>query len=108
GGATSGDGYFTIDNAGQITLTVAGLAAGAASNDFETAPNAFTHGVQARDAAGNWSAAVNVTLNVLDVADTVVPDTTAPTVGAGQSFNYAENSATGTVVGTAVASDNVA
>src|SRR5699024_5180170 len=75
GQTISADGYFSIDNAGQVTLTAAGLAAGTPSNDFETTPNSFTHGVQARDAAGNWSASANVTFNVLDVVDT---DTSAP------------------------------
>src|SRR5690606_6884041 len=49
GQTISSDGFFAIDSIGQLTLTAAGLAAGAASNDFETAPNSFTHGVQARD-----------------------------------------------------------
>lgn len=62
-------GYFAIDAAGKITLTEAGAAAAAASNDFETTPNAFTLGVVAKDAAGNTSAAANVTVNVTDVDD---------------------------------------
>lgn len=63
------DGFFAIDNTGKITLTAAGAAAGKASNDFETAPNAFTLGVVATDAAGNKSVATNVTLNVTNVDD---------------------------------------
>ena len=41
----------------------------------------------ARDAAGNWSAAVNVTLNVLDVADTAAPDTVIDTGPSGATNN---------------------
>ena len=59
-------GYFAINADGKITLTAAGAAVGAASNDFETAPNSFTLGVVAKDAAGNASAPVNVTINVTD------------------------------------------
>lgn len=68
---TSGDaaGLFAIDAAGNITQTAAGAALTAASNDFETTPNAFTLGVTATDAAGNVSAVTNVTLNVTDVDD---------------------------------------
>jgi len=69
GGAVSADGYFRIGSDGRITLTGDGLAARAASNDYETGPNSFTHAVQARDAAGNWSQAVSVTLEVTDVDD---------------------------------------
>ncbi|MBA4466407.1 hypothetical protein FHK98_13115, partial [Cylindrospermopsis raciborskii CS-506_A] len=37
-------GFFAISNSGVITLTAAGAAASAASNDFETNPNTFTLG----------------------------------------------------------------
>lgn len=66
--STSSDGYFSISNSGVVTITSTG-AAGAA-NDFETLPNSFTHSVQARDAAGNWSTGVNVTFTVTDVSET--------------------------------------
>lgn len=69
--STSADGFFSIGANGAVTLTAAGAAAGVASNDFETAPNSFTYGVQARDAAGNWSASTNVTFNLTDLSDTV-------------------------------------
>lgn len=74
-------GYFAIGADGKITLTAAGVAAAvaaegttaavpaAASNDFETGANSFTLGVVAKDAAGNASAPVNVTINVTDVDD---------------------------------------
>ncbi len=62
---TSADGFFTIANDGQISITPAGVA----SNDFETTPQSFTYGVQAIDVAGNMSPAVDITLNVTDVKD---------------------------------------
>ena len=64
------DGFFAISATGEITLTEAGVAADAASNDFETTPNTFTLGVVASDAKGNKSAAVDVVFNVTDVDDT--------------------------------------
>jgi large repetitive protein len=103
GTSTSTDGYFSINASGQISLTAAGALA--AANDFETSPNSFVQGVQARDAAGNWSTAVNVTLVVTDLDETV-PDTTAPIITPSQSFNYAENRTAGTVLGTVAASDD--
>jgi Ca2+-binding RTX toxin-like protein/methionine-rich copper-binding protein CopC len=72
-------GFFAIDAEGNITLTEAGAAAAAAANDFETAPNAFTLGVVATDAAGNESAAATVTISVTDVDDTA-PELVAATV----------------------------
>jgi hypothetical protein len=99
--ATSADGFFTISSAGVITLTAAGAAANAASNDYETAPNTFSPTVQAGNALAQWSTAVAVTINVLDVDDV------APVVTASQSFNYAENKTVGYVVGTVAATDNV-
>ena len=56
GTSTSADGFFSIDNAGVITITAAGVAAGVAQNDFETSPNSFSYDLQALDAAGNLSA----------------------------------------------------
>ncbi|WP_168559178.1 cadherin repeat domain-containing protein, partial [Rhizobacter sp. SG703] len=99
GTGTSADGYYSINASGQVSLTSAGAAA--AANDYETLPNGFTHAVQAGDAAGNWSSAVNVTLNIADVDDT------APVVAASQSFSYAENQVAGTTLGTVSASDAV-
>ncbi len=99
--ATSADGYYSINASGQISLTTAGATAGVSANDYETSPNSFVYGVQASDAAGNWSSAVNVTLNVTDVDDT------APVVTASQSFNYAENQSSGTTLGTVAATDAV-
>lgn len=67
GTTTSSDTFFSIGSTGIVTMTLLGAAG--ASNDYETGSNTFIHGVQARDAAGNWSPSVNVTFNVLDVAD---------------------------------------
>ncbi|MBD1193311.1 Ig-like domain-containing protein, partial [Vulcanococcus sp. Clear-D1] len=72
-GATSTDGFFAIDNAGIITITAAGAAAGIDQNDFETGLNAFIYNVQAADTANNWSAAATITLYVTDVDDTAPP-----------------------------------
>jgi large repetitive protein len=104
GSSTSTDGYFTIAANGAISVTAAG--ASAATNDFELTPNAFTLGVQARDAAGNWSAVVDVSLQVTDLDETV-PDTTAPVIAAGQVVAYAENHAAGAVLGTVAATDDL-
>ncbi len=67
-------GFFAISNSGVITLTAAGAAASAASNDFETTPNTFTLGITASDAANNTSSPVNVTINVTDVNDNQTPN----------------------------------
>ncbi|MGI4721312.1 MAG: tandem-95 repeat protein [Janthinobacterium lividum] len=63
----SSDGYFSIDGNGRISLTDAGRAAGAASNDYETGANIFKHEVVAYDAADNRSAPVEVTLALANV-----------------------------------------
>ncbi|WP_153016629.1 beta strand repeat-containing protein, partial [Cylindrospermopsis raciborskii] len=60
----NGSGFFAINNSGVITLTTAGAAATAASNDFETTPNTFTLGITASDAANNISAPVDININV--------------------------------------------
>ncbi len=70
-GTTSHDGFYAITPEGQISITAAGVAA-AAHNDFETTPNSFTYGIEAHDAAGHWSAATDITLNVTDV-DEIAP-----------------------------------
>jgi hypothetical protein len=93
--------YFAINNQGQLALTAAGAAAGAASNDFETTPNTFTIGITAVDAAGNTSPAINVDLNLNDLDDM------APVVSGNQAFSYNENQAVGAVLGTVAATDNV-
>lgn len=62
GTSTSQDGYYSISASGVVSLTAAGVAA--AANDFETTPNSFTYGIQARDAANNWSSSADITFNV--------------------------------------------
>ncbi|MEL0169401.1 MAG: cadherin repeat domain-containing protein, partial [Pseudomonadaceae bacterium] len=93
------NGYFAIDADGKITLTAAGAAA--AANDYESLPNGFTLNVRARDAAGNWSTGVDVSITVTDL------DEVAPTITGGQAFTYAENQSSGYEIGTVAASDNV-
>lgn len=101
GTSTSADTYFSINNGGVLSLTAAGAAA-PSRNDYETNSSTFTYSVQAGDAANNWSAGVNVTLQITDVDDTL------PVVTGSQSFNYAENQASGYTIGTVLATDNVA
>ncbi|MFM6959694.1 MAG: hypothetical protein ACKOW0_01545 [Schleiferiaceae bacterium] len=95
----SHDGFYRIDNTGKITITAAGIAAGEATNDYETTPNAFTYGIEAQDLAGNWSASTDVALNVTnDATDDVV------TGGGGLIFVTGESDAqTNLIDGTAVA-----
>jgi hypothetical protein len=98
GTGTSADGYFAIGANGAITLTASGAAAGSSANDYELAPHTFVMGVQARDAAANWSSAQNVTLTVTNMDD-AAPDFTSASTG-----HAAENQA---VLTTVAASDNV-
>ena len=83
-------GFFAIDAAGNITLTEAGAAAGAASNDYETGANSFTLGVVAVDEAGNESAAVNYVLNVTDVDDDAPQLVAATLSGTTLKLNFNE------------------
>ncbi|MCA1246170.1 tandem-95 repeat protein, partial [Massilia sp. MS-15] len=98
GTTTSADGYFSIGNDGKVRLTTTGAAANAASNDYENGANSFTHGVQARDAAGNWSAAVNLVLSVTNI------DEQAPLFTSGTTASVVEGQA---VLYTASANDNL-
>lgn len=106
GTSTSADGYYTIDNTGKISITAAGVAAGVANNDFEINPNQFTYGIQAGDAAGNWSTATNITLNVTDVDDTP-PVLTGPSNGAGAATSSITVNENQTGVTQMTASENV-
>ena len=69
----SDDGYFTIDDSGNIRITQAGAAASA--NDYESAPNIHTYEIVGYDSAGNGSRAT-VTLSETDLneAPTANPD----------------------------------
>ncbi len=71
---TSADGYYQIDNSGNIALTAAGAAS--AVNDFEAGTNSGIYGVTARDAAGNAISA-NITLNETNINDNA-PVNTVP------------------------------
>lgn len=74
--ATSVDGSFTIDSAGNVTLNTSPVPA---ANDYETTPNSITYAIQAWDAANNLSVAVDVTFAVADldeVAPAIIFDTT--------------------------------
>ena len=88
----SGDtaGFFAIGADGKIKLTAAGVAAGAASNDYETTPNTITLGVKAVDAAGNKSAAANVVINVTDVDDVAPKFVAATQAGTTIKLNFDE------------------
>ena len=97
GTGTSADGFYQIDNSGNITLTAAGAVS--AGNDFESGANTGVYNVTAVDAAGNSSNA-NITLNETDLDDE------APSLAA-QTFSYAENQVDGAVVGTVAATDDV-
>jgi len=58
---TSLDGYYTITGNGQVLLTAAGVAAGSRTRLRDRA-DSFSYGIEARDAAGNWSAAESISL----------------------------------------------
>jgi hypothetical protein len=95
GAADTSDGYFTISSGGVITMTGSGAAS--AVNDYETgASQSHTYYVQARDAAGNWSAAQAITLGENDVTE----DTTAPSFEGTSSFTYDENQSGGATIAT--------
>ena len=94
---TSADGYYQIDNSGNITLTTAGAAS--AVNDFEAGANTGVYNVTATDAAGNNTSA-DITLNETDLDDE------APALSA-QTFSYAENQVDGAQVASVIATDNV-
>lgn len=90
---------FDISNTGQITLTAAGLAEKAASNDYETTPNSFSLGISAKDAIGNPSATTIVTVNVDNVDDDapVLTTTTGNTTTIILNYNETLSAANGVV-----------
>ncbi|MBV6474622.1 MAG: hypothetical protein MOGDAGHF_00099 [Rhodocyclaceae bacterium] len=94
GTGTSADGYFQIDNGGNITMTAAGAAS--AVNDFETGTNSGIYSVTATDAAGN-AASANITLNELNLNDNIpantVPGAQAGTEDTGLTFSSANGNA---------------
>jgi hypothetical protein len=98
GTTTSDDGFYTINNAGVITITALGAAS--AVNDFESGTNSGDYAIIAKDTAGNPTT-LTVTLKESDVDDT------APTV-ANQTITYSENQAANATVGTLAANADVA
>ncbi|WP_198325268.1 tandem-95 repeat protein [Permianibacter aggregans] len=92
---TSADGFYTIDNAGNIRITAAGVATGVANNDFEVGGNSFVYAVQAVDIYGNASTAQNITLNVTNVNDAAPQldldgNNSSGINGSGYQVNYIE------------------
>ncbi len=65
----SDDGFFNINNNGEISITVVGAAADV--NDFEVGANTETYNVVAFDAVGNSNSTV-ITLNELNVNESPV------------------------------------
>ncbi len=84
---TSADGFFEIDNDGNITITAAGIVE--AQNDFETTPNSFDYDIEVSD--GFLTDTATVTLEVLDVNDP--PEATDNTVTVDEDQVYAFDSA---------------
>jgi len=100
------DGWYTINSStGVITLTATGAAS--LANDFETTPNSRTLTVSVSD--GSLATTIEVILtetNVNDVAPAFTnTNATGTTNAASYSFDYAENTASGTTLGTVSASD---
>ncbi len=93
--ALSADGYYAITANGDLSLTEAGLAAGA--NDYETGSNRYRYDIITTDVAGNVSAPVSVILNVTNTVEN-----TAPVLGADDSITILENT---TQVGNYAATD---
>jgi hypothetical protein len=94
GTQTSADGYYQIDNSGNITITAFGAAS--AMNDFETGSNSGIYSVTAHDAAGNSTSAA-ITLNELNVNDNaptnVVPGVQSTSEDTAQVFSVANGNA---------------
>ena len=84
--------FFAIDAAtGAVSLTAAGIAAGAATNDYETGDNAFTLGIVATDTAGNASDATDLVLSLTNVQDetfTVTNNATGGSINEGGSVTF--------------------
>lgn len=64
--SVSSDGYFEIDNTGQIILTEKGWAA--TVNDYDDTQISFDYYIQAGDQAGNWSDAQKISLSLKDLS----------------------------------------
>ncbi|TNH02777.1 hypothetical protein FHQ26_02995 [Testudinibacter sp. TR-2022] len=96
GNDTSADGFFKVDNNGNVTITAAGIT-NAETNDYETGKNSFIYGIQAKDAAGNVSDSADFTFTLLDNNAPVLPQTLI--------VNYFENALSSDSLGTVTATD---
>ncbi|ADG94177.1 von Willebrand factor type A [Arcobacter nitrofigilis DSM 7299] len=96
-----GEALYQIDaNTGAISLTAAGVASFA--DDYEQGTNAQDIVVTATDSENNTTD-INVNLNETDVNE--APEFTPPTGETEYTFNYAENTAAGTTLGSVAATD---
>ena len=98
----SDDGFFAIAADGKITLTDP-VGLNGDSNNFENGvTTTFIHGVEAGDANGNWSTAVDITLNLSDQNDNapVVTTNSVQTVNENAALNLALTSTDVDTVGT--------
>ncbi|MEZ8783627.1 Ig-like domain-containing protein, partial [Vibrio splendidus] len=94
---TSEDGFYSVDAAGNISITAAGVAAEV--NDFEQGTNSVNYPMVLIDNLGNALEAT-MTLNETNVndSDTVIADDAV-------TFSYAEGTAAGVSLGTVTATD---
>ncbi|MDT8441090.1 MAG: Ig-like domain-containing protein, partial [Desulfuromonadales bacterium] len=88
----SGDGLFRIGANGQVSLVSSGGPAG----------GVYDLSIEAGDAAGNWSTAETVKLEVIAIKEI---DTTPPEIPSGQILSYAENRVADSAIGSVAAYD---
>ncbi|WP_454441423.1 Ig-like domain-containing protein, partial [Vibrio bathopelagicus] len=94
---TSEDGFYSVDEAGNISITAAGVAAEV--NDFEQGTNSGDYQIVLIDNLSNVSEAT-VTLNETNVNDSATEFTEES-----DTFEYAEGTAAGETLGTVTATD---
>uniref|UniRef100_UPI000CAC72ED hypothetical protein n=1 Tax=Psychromonas sp. Urea-02u-13 TaxID=2058326 RepID=UPI000CAC72ED len=100
GGKITADGYYTINNAGQITITAVGAAAHVNNFEQDDNDNSGDYVVIAKDTA------LNETEFTLTLAESDI-DEIAPSVVA-QTVTYAENQVSGAEVGSLAENTDVA
>ncbi|MEZ8866745.1 Ig-like domain-containing protein, partial [Vibrio splendidus] len=100
---TSEDGFYSVDAAGNISITAAGVAAEV--NDFELGTNSSVYQIVLLDNMGNVSQ-IDVTLNEDNVDDNApeFKDDEGDAAGS-YSFNYDEGITETSVIGTVSATD---
>ncbi|MEZ8413144.1 Ig-like domain-containing protein, partial [Vibrio splendidus] len=100
---TSEDGFYSVDAAGNISITAAGVAAEV--NDFELGSNSSVYQIVLLDNMGNVSQ-IDVTLNEDNVDDNApeFKDDEGDAAGS-YSFNYDEGITETSVIGTVSATD---